>query len=305
LTRRCGAFPLAKTSSKPSQVPVKIIESPYEAYAHLDQWRRDSQRIGLVPTMGALHQGHLSLVQRSVEECDVTAVWIFVNPTQFGPHDDYSRYPRTFEQDCELLRPLGVELVFAPTRQQIYPDGFSTYVQPPRIAEPLEGKFRPGHFQGVATVVLKLFQILPADIAYFGQKDFQQLAMIRHMAEDLNLPVRIESCETVREADGLALSSRNRYLSDEQRQVALSLWRALQTAAKSLAEQPDKPIGEVEAEMHRVLVDGGVDRIDYARIVCRETLVDLSSMDRPAVALIAAHVGKTRLIDNLLIDAVN
>lgn len=251
--------------------------------------------------MGALHEGHLSLVRRSKQECDITVVTIFVNPTQFGPSEDFSRYPRTLEQDCTLLQQLGVDLLFTPPREQLYPEGFSTFVDPPRLAEFLEGDFRPGHFRGVATIVLKLFQILPANIAFFGQKDFQQLAVIRSMVEDLNVPVRVVGCETIREPDGLAMSSRNRYLSPDQRQTALSLWKALQFAKETYQEQPDAPTAVTEASMARILTDGEVDHVDYARIVCRNTLQSLSKIDRPAVALIAAHVGKTRLIDNLLI----
>lgn len=280
---------------------MKIIAHPHEAFAHFSQWRSDQLRIGLVPTMGALHEGHLSLVHRSRQECDVTAVSIFVNPTQFGPNEDFSRYPRTFEADCQMLREAGTDLVFAPTPEQLYPSGFSTFVQPPRVAEPLEGEYRPGHMRGVVTVVLKLFNILPATISYFGQKDYQQLQVIRHMVDDLNVPIRVEGCATVREADGLAMSSRNRYLSHTERRSALSLWTAL-TLAQRLVQQGERSVVKLEAKMSETLLSEGADSIDYARIVHADTLQSLDELASPAIALIAARVGKTRLIDNLVLD---
>lgn len=278
---------------------MKIVESPHEAYAHVDHWRREGLSIGLVPTMGALHAGHFSLVRRSTQECDITAASIFVNPTQFSPEEDLSRYPRTLEDDLAGLRELGCDLVFVPQPQHVYPEGFSTYVSPPSTAKSLEGTFRPDHFRGVTTVVIKLFQILPASIAYFGQKDFQQLAVIKKMVEDLNVPIRVVGCATIREEDGLALSSRNRYLSAEERERALCLSRAL-NQVHSLVSQGLSQVNQLEQEMHRILKPD-TDSIDYASIVDRETLDPMVEIDRPAVALIAAYVGKTRLIDNRLI----
>lgn len=278
---------------------MKIVESPHEAYAHVDHWRREGLSIGLVPTMGALHEGHFSLVRRSVEECDITAASIFVNPTQFAPEEDLDRYPRTLEDDLAGLRELGCDLVFVPQPHLVYPKGFSTYVSPPAAAESLEGKLRPDHFRGVTTVVMKLFQILPASIAYFGQKDFQQLAVIKKMVEDLNVPIRVEGCATIREEDGLALSSRNRYLSAEERERALCLSKAL-GQVHSLVSQGLLQVDRLEQEMHRIL-EPATDSIDYASIVDRETLEPIVKIDRPSVALIAAFVGKTRLIDNRLI----
>lgn len=278
---------------------MKIVESPHEAYAHVDHWRREGLSIGLVPTMGALHEGHFSLVRRSTEECDITAASIFVNPTQFSPEEDLDRYPRTLDDDLAGLRKLGCDLVFVPQPQHVYPKGFSTYVSPPAAAESLEGQFRPDHFRGVTTVVMKLFQMLPASIAYFGQKDFQQLAVIKKMVEDLNVPIRVEGCATIREEDGLALSSRNRYLSAEERERALNLSKAL-NQVHSLVAQGVVQVDHLEQEMHRTL-EPATDSIDYASIVDRETLEPIVEIDRPAVALIAAFVGKTRLIDNRLI----
>lgn len=250
--------------------------------------------------MGALHAGHLSLVQQSVNACDVTVATIFVNPMQFAPHEDLSRYPRTLESDLEGLRDVHCDIVFVPQVESLYPPGFSTYVQPPAIAEPLEGVCRPGHYRGVCTIVLKLFGILPATIAYFGQKDYQQLMVIRRMVEDLNVPIRIEGCPTTREADGLAMSSRNRYLTSEQRQTALCLWKAL-SRVEQLKNEGLGDVRQLETAMQETLLKQGAERIDYARIVDRETLADLTLLDQPAIALIAAHVGTTRLIDNLLL----
>lgn len=261
-------------------------------------------RVGVVPTMGALHAGHISLVERAREECDCTITTIFVNPTQFGPNEDFSRYPRTLDSDLELLKAAGADMVFTPAAADIYPAGASTAVLPPRVGLPLEGEFRPDHFQGVATIVLKLFNILPATIAYFGQKDYQQCQVITRMVEDLNVPIRVQVCPTVRESDGLAMSSRNRYLSPEQRQAALCLWHALQLAQKMFAES--ETIEAIEDAMRSLLLSRGADKIDYARVVDRATLCAPEANDKgvvgSVVALIAAHVGSTRLIDNLLLE---
>lgn len=280
---------------------MKVVKRPEEAYAHISHWRERGAKVGLVPTMGALHQGHFSLAQRSKSECDYTTVTIFVNPTQFAPNEDLSRYPRTLEADLAGLSDLQVDLVFTPSADELYPPGFSTYVHPPAAAEPLEGVFRPGHFRGVTTVVLKLFQILPASIAYFGQKDYQQLTVIRRMVEDLNIPIRIQGCPTIREVDGLAMSSRNRYLDEHQRQSALSLWIALQ-AAKRLFDEGERDVGRLEREMSEQLLQRKAERIDYACVVDAHSLATINSITGPAVALIAAFVGTTRLIDNLLLE---
>lgn len=282
---------------------MKVISDPHAAYAQISHWRREGLAVGLVPTMGALHAGHISLVNEARAYCGVVAVSIFVNPTQFGPNEDFTRYPRTLESDLERLREAKADLVFTPSATDIYPLGSTTYIDPPQVSQPLEGEFRPGHFRGVATVVLKLFHLLPASVAYFGQKDFQQCLVVQRMVEDLNVPIRIQVCPTLREADGLAMSSRNRYLSDSQRRTALCLWKALQYA-KSQYEAGKESVGAIEQEMHAILLSEGADRIDYARIVDRETLEGLEVADRPAVALIAVHVGTTRLIDNLLLEPV-
>ncbi len=260
-----------------------------------------TRRVAIVPTMGALHDGHLSLVRRADAIADEVVVTIFVNPTQFSPTEDLTRYPRPIADDLNALREAGVAMVFHPTGDAIYPAGFSTYIEPPTVATSLEGVMRPGHFRGVCTVVLKLFQIIPAAVAVFGQKDYQQSLVIAAMVKDLNLPIEIEIVETVRESDGLAMSSRNRYLSIEQRTAALRLSQSL-TAAKSLFSQGVRQRARLEAAMIEALKVGqpnGVDQLDYAVVVHPQTLHPLTTLEDQAIALIAARVGSTRLIDNL------
>jgi pantoate--beta-alanine ligase len=295
--RRVSNCECSRPLSNQTGKNLKVISNPHEAFAHVDYWRRGGKRVGLVPTMGALHAGHLSLVERSVIQCDATIATIFVNPTQFAPHEDLSRYPRTLESDLEGLRSAKCDMVFVPTTDALYPSGFSTYVQPPAIAEPLEGQHRPNHYRGVCTIVLKLFGIIPATVAFFGQKDYQQLKVIDRMVEDLNLPIRIERCQTMREPDGLAMSSRNRYLNTEQRAKALCLWKAMELANQRIASG-QLEVMPIELEMRDFLLANGADSVDYARIVHRETLADLTHVDEPAIILIAVHIGPTRLIDN-------
>lgn len=276
------------------------MESATAAHDWVRQAQRAGQRVGLVPTMGALHPGHFSLVEAARAECDVVVVTIFVNPTQFGPHEDLARYPRTMEQDLQGLGRLGVELVFAPDVETMYPAGATTWIEPPRVAADLEGACRPGHFRGVATIVLKLFQVLAADVAFFGEKDFQQCLVIRHMVRDLLVPITLRFCPTVREADGLALSSRNRYLDAAQREQALGLSRALAAAKAAAANACD--VSTIEREMASVLEAHRMDAIEYATVRDAETLEPLAELDRAAVALIAARVGATRLIDNCRLE---
>lgn len=280
-----------------------------EAQQYVAKARQVQRIVGIVPTMGALHDGHLSLVHQSCRECDETIATIFVNPTQFGPNEDLNRYPRTLAEDLLRLEQGGATAVFLPSSDEMYPEGFSTFIEPPEVAQPLEGVFRPGHYRGVATVVLKLFHALPAHHAYFGRKDYQQVKVIQAMTRDLNLRIEVVMCDTVRDPDGLAMSSRNRYLSLADRDRALLLSRALK-AAKSLAREGITSVAQLQEAMRRVLagerVDAtsfvkssvGVDAIEYAAIVDAETLSVVTSLERPAVALIAARVGATRLIDN-------
>ena len=265
------------------------------------QCRKEQKTIGVVPTMGALHEGHLSLVQASLSESDVTIVTIFVNPTQFAPGEDLDAYPRTLDADVEKLNRLGSVTVFAPSDTEMYPPTATTTVIPPAIAKKLEGEFRPTHFAGVATIVLKLLNATQADYAYFGQKDFQQVAVVKQMVRDLHVPTTIQVCPIARDADGLALSSRNAFLSPNEREIALSLSKTLDLAeAQIRGGQTDG--FEVITEMRQALIDGGVDNIDYAIVADPQTLETSDPIKRPVVALIAAHVGTTRLIDNRLIE---
>ncbi len=276
---------------------MKVIHDLNEIHTQLEFARRDSKRIGLVPTMGALHDGHLSLVKRANDDCDISVATIFVNPTQFGPNEDLTKYPRTLEKDLEQLRQARCSFVFVPAADKIYAPNHSTYVEPPTVSKRWEGEIRPGHFRGVATIVLKLFQLVPAHIAYFGRKDYQQLAVIRAMVDDLNIPIRIEACPTIREQDGLAMSSRNRYLSPEERVRALGLWRAL-CRVQELVNDGEESVATLNDAMQSILKSAPVDSVDYANVVDADTLEPLERFHGQGVAIIAARLGKTRLIDN-------
>jgi pantoate--beta-alanine ligase len=283
------------------EIQMRVVTSPKQIQADVLNLKRQGRRVAVVPTMGALHAGHLSLVEIARQRADTVVATIFVNPTQFGPQEDFSKYPRTLEADLAALSAAGCDVVFVPAADEIYPPGFSTYVEPPSVAQPLEGVCRPGHFRGVATIVLKLFNLVPADIACFGQKDYQQLIVIRRMALDLNLPIEIIPCPIVREPDGLAMSSRNRYLSPTERQQALALSRALDRA-EQLAAAGERDGGKIAEAMHAVLRQAGISRVDYAVVADSETLAEKPKLDGPAVALLAAFVGTTRLIDNRLLN---
>lgn len=263
--------------------------------------RRRELRIGVVPTMGALHEGHLSLVRAARAKCDFVVVTVFVNPTQFAPHEDLDRYPRPLEDDLAACENAGVDLVFHPDVDEIYPQGFSTTVDVSDLASVLEGAHRPGHFAGVATVVLKLLNIVQPDVAYFGRKDFQQQLLIRRMCRDLDLPVEIHTCPTVREADGLALSSRNRYLDADRRKSALALSESLELAKERLTGGEQNVESVCEAMRDLLERTPGV-RLDYAAVVDPETLEELSTPQPQMIALVAAHVGDVRLIDNMPIS---
>lgn len=251
--------------------------------------------------MGALHDGHLSLVAASIARCDRTSVTIFVNPTQFGAGEDFSQYPRDLEGDMQKLATLGADLVFAPAADVVYPAGHFTQVDVGPLARSLEGRFRAGHFAGVATIVLKLFQLVPANIAFFGQKDFQQLLVIRQMVRDLNIPIEIQGCPIVRDHDGLALSSRNAYLSPAQRQQALALSQSLQLAQR-LAKDGECRATEIIRQMRDRILSAGDVRIDYVALADPDTLQPVARIDRTVVALVAARIGVTRLIDNQIIQ---
>lgn len=256
---------------------------------------------GLVPTMGYLHEGHLSLVRRARAENDHVAVSIFVNPTQFGPHEDLDRYPRDLNRDLSLLEPLGVDLVLAPPVEEMYPPGFQTKVVVEDVARPLEGAARPGHFVGVATIVCKLFNIFQPDRAYFGQKDAQQVVVIRRMARDLDFDLEIVVCPTVRESDGLAMSSRNMYLSPKERRAATVLFRAL-SAAQAAWQAGERDGERLRQRMRAVLTSEPLARPDYVSIADPDTLAELDQVGERALASLAVRIGATRLIDNLILE---
>ncbi len=251
--------------------------------------------------MGALHQGHLSLVAQSQTSCDLTVVTIFVNPTQFAPGEDFAKYPRTLDADLQLLSAYDPVWVLAPEVDAMYPPGSTTVVKAPEIALPLEGAFRPVHFDGVATIVLKLFQVAPADAAFFGQKDYQQVRVIEEMVRDLIVPIEIVRCPIIRENDGLAMSSRNRYLSPPEREIALSISRSLREAVNQIET------GETNAlllrdSMEKTLRGAGIGEIDYVSIACPRTLKSVETIEGDVVILVAAKVGTTRLIDNVVVS---
>jgi pantoate--beta-alanine ligase len=261
--------------------------------------RQRGQTLGFVPTMGALHAGHLALIKAAKAQCDVVAASIFVNPKQFAPNEDFSKYPRTFEQDCALLEAEGTELLFAPQAEEMYQPDASTIVEVEGVSDRLDGVSRPGHFLGVATVVAKLFHIVAPDRAFFGQKDAAQVAVLRRMVRDLNFDLELVVCPTVREPDGLAISSRNRYLSPPERGQALVLSRALSAmlAAYQAGERTAARLLEIGREV--IAMEPQV-RIDYLTVVDPDTLLPLESASAGAMAAVAAHVGATRLIDNML-----
>ena len=259
--------------------------------------------LGLVPTMGALHEGHLSLVRAAKQQCDIVAASIFVNPTQFAPGEDFDRYPRSFAEDCALLEREGVDLLFAPSAREMYPHGEPrANVDVPEIGARLDGRSRPGHFRGVATVVTKLFNIVQPDLAFFGQKDAAQVAVLRAMVEDLNIAVRLVVCPTVREPDGLALSSRNRYLTPEQRTEALAISAALRST-QHLADGGVCSAFELGEALRSSLQRSPGLQLEYAEVVDPETLLPLTCVAGGALLAVAARAGSTRLIDNLLLPS--
>ena len=266
------------------------------------QARAENHVIGFIPTMGALHEGHLSLIRRARVDCSRVYASIFLNPTQFGPNEDLSRYPKTFESDVEKLTAAGVEVLFAPEINEIYPPGFRTYVNVEGLSERLEGRSRPGHFRGVATVVLKLFEIVQPQFAYFGRKDAQQVRILQQMAIDLNLNVEIVVCPIVREGDGLALSSRNTYLNSEERRAATVLQRALDEARRELNAGTRDAL-QLQTALRKILSNETLARVDSLEMVDAESFEPVSSIGaRPVYALLAVFIGKTRLIDNLFIE---
>jgi pantoate--beta-alanine ligase len=280
---------------------MRVVETIPEMKSACRALRRDVGTLGFVPTMGALHEGHLSLVRASRATCASTAASIFVNPAQFAPNEDLAKYPRTFEADCAALASEGVDLVFAPGAAEMYPPAATTWVEVEGIGGRGEGASRPGHFRGVATVVAKLFHIVAPTHAFFGQKDAAQLAVLRAMVRDLNFDLEIVGCPIVREADGLAMSSRNRFLSAEQRQQALVISRALRGASDLIAAGTTSA-AELTAAMHSILAAEPGAKVDYIAITDPDTLEPIGHVKRGGLIAVAAAVGTTRLIDNVLVS---
>jgi pantoate--beta-alanine ligase len=276
---------------------MRIIESIPEMQQQADSWRRENKRIGLVPTMGYLHEGHLTLMRAVREHVDMVVTSIFVNPSQFAPNEDYEQYPRDLERDLQLARRAGVDLIFHPTAQGMYPEGYETYVEVTRITQPLCGKSRPTFFRGVATVVNKLFNAVKPHVAIFGNKDFQQLLTIRRMVRDLNLDIEVIGHPIVREQDGLAMSSRNAYLTTDQRVSALRLSKAL-LAAQALVDGGEREGNVILEKVREVIQSDGNLRIDYAELRDAVDLSEVDSIEGPTLLALAVFVGRARLIDN-------
>jgi pantoate--beta-alanine ligase len=279
---------------------VKRIPTIADMKAACRQATRSGKTLGFVPTMGALHEGHLSLVRAAKARCDVTAVSIFVNPLQFAPTEDLDKYPRPLERDAGMLEQLGVDLLFLPTVDEMYPPGAQTHVQVNELSTKLDGASRPGHFRGVATVVTKLFEIVRPDCAFFGQKDAAQVAVLRKLVNDLDMDVEIVVCPIVREEDGLAMSSRNIYLTPEQRQQSLVLHRALMRV-QTLADQGERSAAKLIEAGKQVIAEEPAARLDYFAVVDPNTLDPVADVTHPSLVAVAAYFGTTRLIDNILL----
>lgn len=279
---------------------MRIIRSPTKMQKFSDRARRRGRSIGFVPTMGYLHEGHLSLIRKARKETDLVVISIFVNPAQFGPREDYRRYPRDLERDMRLSRGAGVDVIFYPLVRQMYPEGFVTYVDVEDLTCVLCGRSRPGHFRGVTTVVTKLFNIVKPEVAYFGQKDAQQAIVIKRMTKDLNMGIKIKVGPIVREPDGLAMSSRNKYLSTSQRRQALALKQALQKA-KVMVKSGEFDANKVKSAICEIIKKKKSAKIDYVSIVDPETLRGLKRIKKKTLIALAVWVGKTRLIDNAVV----
>ncbi|MHC4574872.1 MAG: pantoate--beta-alanine ligase [Planctomycetota bacterium] len=264
--------------------------------------RGQGKEIGLVPTMGSLHIGHISLIKAAAKQCSFVVVSIFVNPAQFGPGEDFEKYPRPFEADVEICRRAGVDVVFAPGPEEMYSSENLTWIDVERVTEPLCGQFRPGHFRGVTTVCAKLFNMVLPDVAFFGQKDGQQAVVIKRMVADLNMPLKIVVCPTVREPDGLAVSSRNKYLSERQRKDATAIYKCLQEC-REMIESGIRDTAEMTAQMRKLLGQVPSIKIEYISIVDGETLQSLDRVSGRVLVAVAARIGTARLIDNIVVDA--
>ncbi|NQU21838.1 MAG: pantoate--beta-alanine ligase [Candidatus Nealsonbacteria bacterium] len=280
----------------------ELVTTVAELRAALGSVRRGGKTIALIPTMGDLHEGHLSLVRAAKQECDYTVVSIYVNPSQFGRGEDLDKYPRTLRTDLDALAECGVELVLAPGDDEVYRPQHATWVEVGAVGEPLEGRHRPDHFRGVATIVLKLLNMVGPDVAYFGQKDYQQALVIRQMVEDLDVPVELRICPTVREPDGLAMSSRNAYLSPEARQRSLALHRSLELAEQLIAAGQCSAQSILDRMQQELLTAADDARIDYLALADPDTLEPVHEIRGPVVALLAVHIENTRLIDNRILQ---
>jgi pantoate--beta-alanine ligase len=280
---------------------MRLIRSIKKMYEFSKKAHLEGKTIGFVPTMGYLHQGHLSLIRKARKENDIVVVSIFVNPIQFGPKEDFKKYPRDLKRDMNLAKQVGTDVIFYPDAKDMYPEGFKTYVNVEELSEKLCGKFRPGHFKGVATVVTKLFNIVCPDIAYFGQKDAQQAIIIKRMVADLNIPVKIKVLPIVREKDGLAMSSRNTYLNEKERKDALVLYQAL-NLAKELIKSGITDTKTIIRKMRQLIEKKKNAKIDYIEIVQMENLKSLKVISDNCLIALAVWIGKTRLIDNIIVN---
>ena len=278
---------------------MKLVHTVNEVREQVKEWKKEGLTVGLVPTMGFLHEGHQSLIAASVKENDRTVVSVFVNPTQFGPNEDFEAYPRDIEKDRALCESTGADLVFNPESEEMYPEGFCTYTNITGLSDALCGKSRPIHFKGVCTVVSKLFNIVGADKAYFGEKDAQQLAIIRRMVRDMNIPVEIVGCPIIREEDGLAKSSRNTYLNPEERKAALILSKAV-FAGKDMVENGEKSAEKIVSSMKEIIKSEPIAEIDYVEMVDMNTMKNIDAVEGAVLCAIAVKIGKTRLIDNFI-----
>mgnify|MGYP001554714250 CR=1 FL=1 len=279
---------------------MKVFETVKEMQKYAIKQKSKGKSIGFVPTMGALHDGHFSLVKAGVKKCDITFASIFVNPTQFAPGEDLDKYPRTLEQDKKKLKKLGVNALFLPSNEIMYEPGYNTWVEITGLTAKLCGKSRPSHFKGVTTVVSKLFNICLPDYAFFGQKDYQQCVVIKRMIRDLNFPVKIKVCPIVREKDGLAMSSRNKYLNEEQREQALVLYKSL-NRAKEIINSGEKQVKKIISEMKSIIKTASGAKIDYMEIIDAHTLEAVTTVERDVAIALAVYIGKTRLIDNIIL----
>ena len=282
---------------------MKIVKTIAEVRAQVKEWRAQGLTVGLVPTMGYLHEGHASLVDKAVSLCDKVVVSDFVNPTQFGPTEDLESYPRDIDHDAALVEAHGGDLIFHPEPEEMYHEGFSSFVDMTVLTQELCGLSRPVHFRGVCTVVSKLFNIVKPDRAYFGKKDAQQLAVIRHMVDDLNMDIEIIGCPIIREADGLAKSSRNTYLSEAERKAALVLSKSI-FMGMDMVKKGERDCSAIIASMKKLIEAEPLARIDYVKIVDCATMQQITSLDRPALCAIAVYIGSTRLIDNFFTEDV-